>query len=220
MLPACARFGQKTRTELVARTKQERKPVKTNFKSQKENCQNLKGACLSPKSLCLARLPCCSAGRTRMSLSPSCCLDCHGQGKGSLAKAANCAVFSPHVLRPPPGCTLQRDAPQADTDSPMSFAVKEPQVCLSLSLSSHAGLSLSLTRNFLKKLLSPSRKPPHRADSGLAPHTSVASQAMKPFVPSLSHPKFQEPDCTSHTWISFPLRRHSTTVTYPSMECH
>lgn len=93
---------------------------------------------------------------------------------------------------------------------------QRPRCVCPPSLSSHAGLSLSLTRNLLKQLLSPSRKPPHRADSGLAPHTSVPSQAMKPFVPSLSHLKSQEPDCTSHTRISFPLRHHSTTVT----RCH
>lgn len=59
ILPACTRFRQKTCTELAARTRQERKPVKTNFKSQKENCQNSKGPYISPKSLCLAGLPCC-----------------------------------------------------------------------------------------------------------------------------------------------------------------
>lgn len=194
----------------------ERKPVKTNFK-QKGNCQNLKGSCLSPKSFCLAWLPCCSAQRARKSSSPSCCRDCHRQEKGSLAKAANCAVSSPHLLRPP-GCTLRRNAPQADRHrfSDVLCCQRAPGVSVPCPSPHTLGSPSSLTRNFVKKLLSPSRKSPHRADSGLTPHTSLPSQATKQFVPSLSHLKFQEPDCTSHTWISFPLWHYSTTVTH----CH
>lgn len=117
-------------------------------------------------------------------------------GKGSKL----CAVFPPHLLRPP-DCTPRRNAPQADSPHRLSEVLcchRGPGVSVP-SLSSHAGLSLSLTRNFLKQLLSPSRKPSHRAGSGLTPRASVPSQAMTQFVPSLSHPKFQEPDCTSHT---------------------
>lgn len=70
------------------------------------------------------------------SLFPSCCHDCHGHRKGSLAKA-NCTVSSPHLLRPP-GCTLRRNAPQADshTDSLMSFVTKRPRCVCALLLGS------------------------------------------------------------------------------------
>lgn len=195
----CALGSDRKLAQNSLHVQNKRENLKKPFKSQKENCQNSKGSCISPKSICLAQLPRCSAGRTGKSSSLCTATAVTGTGRGAWQRQQTlcCVPSSPsEALQAallggmPLKLTVHRD-------SLMSSAVTEAQVCLSvcpLSLSSHAGLSLSLTRNFLKQLLSPSGKPPHRADSGLAPHTSVPSQATKPFVPPLSHLEFQEPD--------------------------
>lgn len=112
-----------------------RKPGKTNFKSQKENCQNLTGPCISPKSLCLAipqqRLPCCSAEELGSLCPFHVAMTVTGMGRGGWHRQLCCVLSSPAET---PQAALLGGMPlkvTVHTDSLMSFAVQEPQVCLS-----------------------------------------------------------------------------------------
>lgn len=121
------------RTENLHRTgsmhKTRDKTCQNQFPITERKLPNLKGILHKPQIPLLSTAALLQCRKNRKSLSPSCCHD--WQGKGSLARAANCAVSSPHLLRPP-GCTPRRNAPQADSPHRPSDVLcdKEPQVCL------------------------------------------------------------------------------------------
>lgn len=95
------------------------KTCKNQLQIAKRKLPKLKGTLHKSKIPLLSRAALLQEepGRTRKSLS---LLHCHGHRKGSLAKAENCAVSPPHLLRPSPGCTLRRNVPQADSPHRLS----------------------------------------------------------------------------------------------------
>lgn len=127
----CTWFGQNACTELAACTKQERKPEKINFKSQKEDC---KGTLHKPQIPLLSTAALLQCRKNRQVFVPFALPQLSPAQEGEPGKGSKLrAVSPPHLLRPPQAALLGGMPLKLTVhmDSPMSFAVTEAQVCLS-----------------------------------------------------------------------------------------
>lgn len=87
------------RTRCMYKTRE--KTWKNRLQITKRKLPKLKETLHKPKIPLLSKAALLQCRRTRNSLSPLHCHSCQWHRKGSLAKAANCAVSPPHLLRPP-----------------------------------------------------------------------------------------------------------------------